>query len=614
MASGRFAPATRSLGPAAPRHHRDRAGGGGARCRRRHRPVADPIRHRPRPGCPVGPVARHAGGGPRPHHRRGRRRGCLDADGIADHSPFLAIVGSLPVVRDQVEGLRDLTEVTDRLGDAARTPPRRSTWTCSERGASPQRGSICSTPCSARLDDIEGTVADLDVGAEGDLLGPLANARQRVVAELDRVPERLDEARGYVGGLRRLLAGPSRYLLLGANNAEMRGGAGMPLSAGVVTIENGDIDFGDFTQLAYQNLGEPACRLPSALAGHLSALALRAQLPRDGGVAELPVTGPMYRAHGPERRVRRGGRRARGRRRRAAPSPRGHRTCRAGRCHLRRRERRAEGPQRELPRVRHHRRPRRPGRAAVGAGQADLRGVQGARGTRRHTRHCPPGGGQRSPPHRPLGDPAVQTLWESIGADGSLNPFGLMVTAQNVAANKLDWYIDPKVTLNVLEAPTGPGRPGSPSPSTTPRSSARARRSTAPTTASRTAPTARWSPSTCPRPPTTSPPRPDVQREGADPPLHMAANRFEIPRGDDRAGVLRVLAARGLAAAHSSCPRAACGRWSTRSTATAHRRRPPRCSGRTPSPTRRPPAPPVAAVLVLAGALAVLVGVRPACS
>ena len=55
-------------------------------------------------------------------------------------------------------------------------------------------------------------------------------------------------------------------------------------------------------------------------------------------------------------------------------------------------------------------------------------------------------------------DRDVQALWKSIGADGSLPSIGLMVTAQNVAANKQDWYLDPKVTLNVLPTLDGAWR------------------------------------------------------------------------------------------------------------------------------------------------------------
>ena len=109
--------------------------------------------------------------------------------------------------------------------------------------------------------------------------------------------------------------------MLAANNAEMRGGAGMPLSGGVVTIEDGDIEFGDFVQLAYQQ-----CRATRtsttrrSLAEHLLPVARSGESFLETAVSpNFPVTGPIYQRHGRESLgFGPGRRRARGRRRRAA--------------------------------------------------------------------------------------------------------------------------------------------------------------------------------------------------------------------------------------------------------------------------------------------------------
>ena len=42
-------------------------------------------------------------------------------------------------------------------------------------------------------------------------------------------------------------------------------------------------------------------------------------------------------------------------------------------------------------------------------------------------------------------DPDIQDLWERRRRRGRPAPGGLMVTVQNIAADKLDWYIDPTV-------------------------------------------------------------------------------------------------------------------------------------------------------------------------
>ena len=48
-------------------------------------------------------------------------------------------------------------------------------------------------------------------------------------------------------GVAQMAQGPSKYLVLASNNSEMRAGSGMLLSAGVMTMENGQFDLGPMT-------------------------------------------------------------------------------------------------------------------------------------------------------------------------------------------------------------------------------------------------------------------------------------------------------------------------------------------------------------------------------
>jgi hypothetical protein len=380
------------------------------------------------------------------------------ADGIADRSPFLAVVGVLPVAHDQVHGIRDLTQVTEELGTEAVRAAEVIDVDLERAGQDPSARVDLLDTVLDQLDHIEDVVADLDVGAEGDLLGPLASARQLVVDELDRVPDRLEEARGYLHGLRRLLAGPSHYLLLGANNAEMRGGAGMPLSAGVVTINDGDIEFGEFTQLSGLQLGEPPVSYPASWPETYRRWRFGRSYLETAVSPNFPITGPMYRAMAP-----------------AAGFGEVDGVLEVDAVALR-----------ELLEV--------IGPVEMDGVTYDTSNVEqkvlnesyitfdslDERGDRVEVqsklakqifeafkeRDVPVAAMvtalQRAAEGRHLlassADPDVQALWESIGADGSLYPNALMVAVENVAANKLDWYLDPKVTLNVLPAMDGSWR------------------------------------------------------------------------------------------------------------------------------------------------------------
>jgi hypothetical protein len=55
-------------------------------------------------------------------------------------------------------------------------------------------------------------------------------------------------------------------------------------------------------------------------------------------------------------------------------------------------------------------------------------------------------------------DERAQSLWQLAGVDGSLDPVGLMVNVRNASANKLDFFIRPKVDAKVHELQGGARR------------------------------------------------------------------------------------------------------------------------------------------------------------
>ena len=75
-------------------------------------------------------------------------------------------------------------------------------------------------------------LSGIRLGPRVGLLGPLGNARNRLADQVAELQDAL--GKGAVGGaaVADLLEGPRRYLVFAANNAEMRAGSGMFLSAG----------------------------------------------------------------------------------------------------------------------------------------------------------------------------------------------------------------------------------------------------------------------------------------------------------------------------------------------------------------------------------------------
>ncbi|MCU1353571.1 MAG: hypothetical protein JWM05_2780, partial [Acidimicrobiales bacterium] len=88
-------------------------------------------------------------------------------------------------------------------------------------------------------------VAAVDTGGTAGLIGPIGQAHDRLDAAKADATAGLERAALVADAVARLLQGPSHELLLAANNAEMRAGGGMYLSAAPITIAQGRLDLGD---------------------------------------------------------------------------------------------------------------------------------------------------------------------------------------------------------------------------------------------------------------------------------------------------------------------------------------------------------------------------------
>jgi hypothetical protein len=188
----------------------------------------------------------------------------LEGDGIEDlrryadrfdrlagrlDNPFLSPLRVLPVAGRQVSaadhqasaaasGLRaaaDLAEEMEGLVDEG-------------LGSGPERVTtlrqVAETAARGRT-----RFADLDLGPDDALIGPLAAGYEEIDEALTEIIDGLDRTEAMGNGLADLFEGPSDYLLLAANNAQMQNGQGMFLSAGVLHFEDGRMDLGPVSSL-----------------------------------------------------------------------------------------------------------------------------------------------------------------------------------------------------------------------------------------------------------------------------------------------------------------------------------------------------------------------------
>jgi hypothetical protein len=90
----------------------------------------------------------------------------------------------------------------------------------------------------------------VDLGPDLFLVGPVADARDRFAERLREVESTLTSAHDVTVGSAQFLQGPRRYLVVAANNGEMRAGSGMLLTAGVLTLDAGRLELGPMTPTA----------------------------------------------------------------------------------------------------------------------------------------------------------------------------------------------------------------------------------------------------------------------------------------------------------------------------------------------------------------------------
>ena len=108
-------------------------------------------------------------------------------------------------------------------------------------------------------------LSPLQLGPDFFLVSPLGDARSQFLSRVESLRTAFANVQAAAAGLRQLLAGPRQYLLLAANNAEMRDGSGMFLSASVATFSGGNVAVSPTRPIVDVNLPPGAVPVPPSL-------------------------------------------------------------------------------------------------------------------------------------------------------------------------------------------------------------------------------------------------------------------------------------------------------------------------------------------------------------
>jgi hypothetical protein len=144
--------------------------------------------------------------------------------------------------------------------------------------------------------DTERALRGLDLGPDRGLVGRLAHARVRFDGELRRARNGLTRAEAASAAMAALLDGPRRTLVLAANNAEMRAGSGMFLSAGVLETVNGRLKLSAFHPTGDRTLPPDAVPLTGDMAARWGWLHPNQEWRNLGASPRFDTTAPLAAA------------------------------------------------------------------------------------------------------------------------------------------------------------------------------------------------------------------------------------------------------------------------------------------------------------------------------
>ncbi|HEY7948608.1 MAG TPA: DUF4012 domain-containing protein [Acidimicrobiales bacterium] len=156
-------------------------------------------------------------------------------------SPLLAPIDILPVLGRQLRSVQDLAGASAQVSDIGVTAVTEAkTVLDAPHQAGPDR--IAALHRLALLGQLtNAALAKIDPGPSEALIGPVASKHDSFIRQLDQARTRLRNASAVATAVAGILQGPSQYLILMGNNAEMRAGSGAFLEAGLLTTANGEL-------------------------------------------------------------------------------------------------------------------------------------------------------------------------------------------------------------------------------------------------------------------------------------------------------------------------------------------------------------------------------------
>lgn len=181
-------------------------------------------------------------------------------------TPLLSPLRFLPVAGRQLRSAQALVTAASQTSEAARLAVGAFEAVAADPPSDgPQRVAAVAGLVEV-VEDTRRRLEGVELGPTEALIPPLADARNEIALDLAEAGAQLETAGRVLTAVHEILDGPSTQLVLAANNAEMRSGAGMFLLAGPLTIADGDLTLGDLVPTGDLTLDEPVGLDPTTAA------------------------------------------------------------------------------------------------------------------------------------------------------------------------------------------------------------------------------------------------------------------------------------------------------------------------------------------------------------
>jgi Protein of unknown function (DUF4012) len=176
-------------------------------------------------------------------------------------SPMLSVARPLPFLGRQISSARALTGTASGVLDAA---VQTSAELSPDKRAGMTRIQLLDA-LGVGTKRMTTAIDKGDLGPASGLMVALSNGRADLARQLLKLRKPLDRTNVAIPGLRHMIVGPTKLLVVAANNAQMAAGSGLPLAVTTADIVDGHITVGTFESTGAVRVPEGAVQITPEL-------------------------------------------------------------------------------------------------------------------------------------------------------------------------------------------------------------------------------------------------------------------------------------------------------------------------------------------------------------